>query len=170
VGEFQASGFLFKDTVEVNALDDPDGRWSNVTLHLPRQQWGYQCHLPLCATRAQLRVLWGTAPPRPGCWASLARWCAKLATVSFCLAFSAAAAGPFALRNPDQGRAEMQHCQDIRQADCCYIHTCRPTFHQSINCALASMQIAAAWRIPSFVVQGEAASPYMINLSVASCC
>eukprot|EP00775_Hariotina_reticulata_P010160 gene10160-10319_t len=24
VGEFQASGFLFKDTVEVNALDDPD--------------------------------------------------------------------------------------------------------------------------------------------------
>jgi catabolite regulation protein CreA len=25
VGEFQASGFLFKDTVEVNALDDPEG-------------------------------------------------------------------------------------------------------------------------------------------------
>lgn len=25
VGEFQASGFLFKDTVEVTALDDPDG-------------------------------------------------------------------------------------------------------------------------------------------------
>jgi hypothetical protein len=25
IGEFQASGFLFKDTVEVNALDDPEG-------------------------------------------------------------------------------------------------------------------------------------------------
>lgn len=25
VAEFQASGFLFKDTVEVNALDDPEG-------------------------------------------------------------------------------------------------------------------------------------------------
>lgn len=24
IGEFQASGFLFKDTVEVNAFDDPE--------------------------------------------------------------------------------------------------------------------------------------------------
>lgn len=28
IGEFQASGFLFKDTVEVNALDDPEGAFT----------------------------------------------------------------------------------------------------------------------------------------------
>jgi hypothetical protein len=32
VGEFQASGFLFKDSVEVTALDDPEGEmWVGAT-------------------------------------------------------------------------------------------------------------------------------------------
>lgn len=39
----QASGFLFKDTVEVNALDDPEGRWQAAVAQSIRQPIWCDC-------------------------------------------------------------------------------------------------------------------------------